>query len=296
MSMACLVDTTKCIGCRACQVACKEWNDLPPETPPGEGRTRSIENSSTFSSKTYTRVTFHEVLGTGGWLDRAVSVKRQCMHCLEPSCASACPVAALKKTPDGAVVYDGQRCMGCRYCMVACPFGVPTLEWDKPVPYIRKCTFCMDRRQDAPARWEVNGKPLEGETLERFRRAGQMPACAKVCPAGAITYGPRDQLLAEASQRIARQNVRGASWRYVEHIYGEKEVGGTSWLYISNVPFESLGFRTDLGDRPYPEYTKLALDAVPVAVIGVGLALGGVYWISQRRQALAQAAADDNEE
>ena len=297
MSRACLVDTTKCIGCRACQVACKEWNELPAEKTEFRGTGGGYENPPRYSAKTYTRITFHEILDAGGMLERSVFVKRQCMHCREPSCVSACPVSALKReSRTGAVVYDRNRCMGCRYCMMACPFNVPTLEWDKPVAYIKKCTFCADRLEEAPAEKKLNGKPLGGESLRRFQDGRRTPACAKACPTGAILFGDRDPLIAEASRRIAGQNVPQSPWRYVDHIYGLEEVGGTAWLYISNVPFEKLGFRTDLGRRPYPEYTSLALDAVPMAVLGIGAALGGAYWVSQRRIQLAKAAKIENAE
>lgn len=292
MSRACLVDTTKCIGCRACQVACKEWNDLPAEKTECRAESGGYENPPAYSAKTYTRITFHEVLNAGGVLERSVFVKRQCMHCTRPACVSACPVAALEKADQtGAVVYDGSRCMGCRYCMMACPFNVPTLEWDKPVPYIKKCTFCADRQEDPPANRRLNDKPLKGESLERFRDGQRTPACAQVCPTGAIAFGDRDGLIREAGRRIARQNVPQSPWRYVDHIYGLHEVGGTAWLYLSNVPFEKLGFRTDLGEHSYPEYTSPALDAVPIAVLGIGAALGGAYWISQRRNRLAKVAS-----
>ncbi len=290
MSKACLVDTTRCIGCRACQVACKQWNRLPDEKTKLQAQSGGYENPPALSSKTYTRITFHEIVNAGGALERCVFVKRQCMHCLEPSCVSACPVTALEKVKaTGAVIYRGDRCMGCRYCMMACPFNVPTLQWDRPVPYITKCTFCADRMEEPPPQKEVNSKPLEGESLGRFQEGQRTPACSKVCPTGAIKFGDRDELIAEARGRIAEQMRRRGTWQYVDHIYGEKEVGGTSWLYITNTPLEKLGFRMDLGERPYPEYTRLALDSVPAAVIAVGLAMGGAYWISKRKSEVANA-------
>ncbi len=295
MSKACLVDTTKCIGCRACQIACKEWNELSAERTKTGDAGATYENPPALSSKTYTRVTFHEVVGTGGGFERSVFVKKQCMHCVDPSCVSACPVAALKKVEEtGAVVYDAHRCMGCRYCMMACPFGVPTLEWERLAPHIKKCTFCADRQEDTLAgQLQVNDEPVQPATLKRFHAGQRKPACARVCPTGAIQFGARDELIAEAGKRIATRNALAApSWKYVDHIYGEKEVGGTSWLYISNVPFEQLGFRTDLGERPFPSYTSLALRAVPAAVIGVGAAMGGAYWFSQRMNKVAAAEQD----
>ena len=293
MSMACLLDTTRCIGCRACQVACKQWHDLPAEKTRCLGKDGGYENPTALSSVTYTRVTFHEIEGLGGQLERTAFVKRQCMHCLHPSCVSACPVTALLRTREGAVVYDAQKCMGCRYCMMACPFHVPTLEWDKLAPRITKCDFCIDRQHNELATTQLNGTPMEGETLQRFRAGQEMPVCAKVCPTDAIQFGDRDKLIAEAGQRIRAQNAARDSWRYIDHIYGEHEVGGTAWLYVSNVSFDKLGFRTDLGEKPYPEYTEEALDAIPLAVIGVGAAMGGVYWFVERRNRLATAASSE---
>ncbi len=295
MGRACLVDTTICTGCRACQVACKAWNDLPAEKTKFRSKGDGYENPPALSGRSYTRITFHEILDDGGNLDRSVFVKWQCMHCEEPACVSACPVAALQKVKGesgsaGAVVYDVEKCLGCRYCMLACPFNVPTFEWDKTVPKIQKCTFCADRLEAAePANPQVNDQPLAGESLERFEDTQRMPACAKACPTGAIEFGEREDLIAEARRRIEGKKKQRGSWQYVDHIYGEKEVGGTSWLYLANVPFDKLGFRMDLGERPYPEYTKLALDAVPPAVIGLGAALGAIHWISNRRAAAEEA-------
>lgn len=291
MSKGCLVDTTKCIGCRACQVACKQWNELPAEPTRCRGRGGGYENPPRLSSKTYTRITFHEILDEAGDLDSSVFAKRQCMHCAEPSCVSACPVAALEKlkdndgNPTGPVIYHGDKCMGCRYCMMACPFGVPTLQWDRLAPKIQKCTFCFDRQQEgSTGGTQVNDEPLTGDSLARFQQSGQTPACAKACPTQAIQFGEREELADLAWRRIG-----AAPDKYVRHVYGEKEVGGTAWMYISNVPFEKLGFPINLGQTPYPHYTSAALSVIPAAVIGVGAAMGGIYWIAKRRDELAKA-------
>ncbi|MBN2475180.1 MAG: 4Fe-4S dicluster domain-containing protein [Pirellulales bacterium] len=291
MSKGCLVDTTKCIGCRACQVACKQWNELPAEKTKCRGTGGGYENPPALSAKTHTRVTFHEVLDGEGNLDRSVFVKRQCMHCNDPSCVSACPVAALEKPknsagePTGPVIYDATKCMGCRYCMMACPFNVPTLQWDRLAPHIQKCTFCFDRQtQPAASDSWVNDRPLSGDSGARFQQSQQTPACVKACPTGALLFGERADLLDVAWRRIGAEPDK-----YVRHVYGEKEVGGTAWMYVSDVPFEQLGLRTDLGETPYPEFTKLALGAVPAAVITVGAAMGGAYWIAQRRNQVAMA-------
>ncbi len=300
MSKACLVDTTLCIGCRACQVACKQWNELPAEKTRFPSTGGDYENPPALSAKTYTKIAFHEILGAGGELDRSVFVKHQCMHCLEPACVACCPVAALERVKANGgggepVVYYPDKCIGCRYCMMACPFGVVTLEWDKVLPFIKKCTFCADRTQAAATAAEVNDEPLSGDSLSRFRDGERTPACAKACPTGAIEYGEREDLLAEARARIAARRKLHGAWQYVDHIYGEREVGGTDWLYLANVPFARLGFRMDLGERPYPEYTSLALDAIPPAVIGIGAVLGGVYWISNRRSELGKAEKSGGE-
>ncbi len=250
MAKAMLIDLNRCIGCRSCQVACKQWNDLPAETTRNQG---SYENPPRRSAKTWTTVTFNEVeIGDRfAW----VFAKRQCMHCQQPACAAACIVGALHKTPEGPVLYDDYKCIGCRYCTLACPFGVPTFEWDKPVPYIRKCTFCADRLEN-----------------------GEEPACAKACPTDAIQFGERNELL-----QIAHTRIEAHPERYVNYVYGENEVGGTSVLYISPVRFEKLGFPV-LGVEPIPRYAEVAMAGVPPAIVGVSLAMGGLYWIIKRRE------------
>ena len=158
MSVGLLFDSTRCIGCGACSAACKEANGLPL---PIESRTTA-----------YTWTVVEEA--------RGARVRRLCFHCVEPTCASVCPVSALHKTPEGPVVYDAARCIGCRYCIMACPFGVPKYQWDQPVPIVGKCILCADR--------VGHGLPT---------------ACASVCPTGATSFGDRDTLLREARRRIA---------------------------------------------------------------------------------------------
>jgi len=279
---ATLIDTTKCIGCRSCQVSCKAWNELPgvkTQLPVGN---LGLQNPTVLSSKTFVVITYHEIeddKAPGGL--RYVSAKRQCMHCDEPACASACPVTALHKTAEGPVVYDSKKCIGCRYCMWACPFGVPTVEWDKLAPAIRKCTGCYDRIGQPPPALR-NGHPLTADESKRFAAAHAIPACVKQCPAGALIYGEREDMLAEGKRRIA-----AAPARYVKHIYGEKEAGGTGALYLSSVPFRELGF-PEVGTESYPARSKVALSAVPPAVIAVGAALGGTYALARRRDEVAR--------
>jgi formate dehydrogenase iron-sulfur subunit len=283
MSRAILVDTTRCIGCRSCQVSCKQWNDLPAEKTEIEGTENGYQNPSVLSAKTFTVVTFHEVEDpeAPGGLKWAF-VKRQCMHCNEPACVSACPVTALQKTKEGPVVYDETRCLGCRYCLWACPFGVPTAEWDSLAPEIRKCTMCVERLRNLDAPAELDGKPLAPEAALRIAEGQAEPACVKACSTGALKFGERDRLLAEAWGRI-----HASPGKYFPHVYGEKEAGGTAYLYLAAVPFERLGFKTDLGERGYASYSIGAMKAVPPSVVGLGALLGGIYLLQKRKQAVA---------
>ncbi len=280
MSSACLVDMTACIGCRACQVACKSWNELPAESTCQSGHDGGYQNPLTLGPKTYTVVGFHELedaAAPGGL--RWIFSKRQCMHCVEPACAAACPATALEKQPSGPVTYDEAKCVGCRYCVLACPFDVPAAEWNTTTPRIRKCDFCAARLEGASV---PDGLPAEGATWAARRR---LPACVATCPTDALTFGPREELLAEAWRRI-----RARPGSYARHVYGEHEAGGTSWLYLSAVPFERLGFPTDLGNRPVPRDARRALEIVPAAVVGLGALLGGMAWIVARREARAAEA------
>lgn len=238
--VAMLYDSTKCIGCRACQNACKEWNGNPPQAGPD------------LSADTWTLIQMAKPEGS----DELAFLKRQCMHCLHPACVSACPVGALQQTEQGAVVYDPDRCIGCRYCMVACPFGVPKFEWEESLPYIRKCTFCIDRLED-----------------------GLEPACAAACPVGALVFGERESLIAEAEDRI-----RNNPDKYVDHVYGKEELGGTSMLYLSHVPFEELGLPT-LGSEPVTRLSEVvATYGTPSVALSVATLLGGLYYWFTRRE------------
>ena len=225
----CLVDTTRCVGCRKCEQACNQVNNLPPPSTDFDDR-RVFESPRRPDSRAFTVVNRY----CAGEVDERgqlnpTYVKVQCMHCLEPACASACPTGALTKTESGPVHYDVSKCIGCRYCMFACPFQIPAYEYHVALaPRVRKCSFCMDR--------------VVKENLQ--------PACAAICPEEAITFGRRDRLIEQAWQRI--DNDPG---KYVPKVYGGTEVGGTSWLYLSSVPFEKLGFQR-LPDRATPKTTE----------------------------------------
>jgi formate dehydrogenase iron-sulfur subunit len=240
---ALLIDIKRCIGCRACVGACKEVHGFPGE-----------DTETELSATAYTAMVDH---------DDETHVRKLCMHCVSPSCVSVCPVGALRKTAAGPVVYDSNNCLGCRYCMVACPFNVPRYEWSSAVPSVRKCDMCLQR-------------------VEK----GSLPACVEICPAEATVTGTREDLLAEAHRRI-REDPGG----YFQHVYGETEVGGTSVLFLSPVSFESLGFRQGLGDAPLPSLTWNVLEKIPGVVTVGGAALMAVYWITHRREEVALAAA-----
>ncbi|NNG00460.1 MAG: 4Fe-4S dicluster domain-containing protein [Desulfobacteraceae bacterium] len=252
---AVLHDISLCIGCRKCEDACNKVNDLPP--PKASFSDLSVlEASRRTDAYTYTVVNQKQTSGNA----KPVFFKNQCNHCLEPACASACFVQAFRKTDTGAVTYDETVCVGCRYCMVACPFEIPAYEYDKALtPRVTKCTMCYPRLID-----------------------GKLPGCVEACPAEALSFGKRDDLLA-----LARERIRKFPERYVNHVYGEHEMGGTSWLYLSNVPFDRIGMRMDLGTRPAGELTAGALGAVPIVVGLWPILLGGIYAVSKRKDKIA---------
>ena len=279
-----LIDIANCIGCRACQVACKQWNEKDGEETELEDQL-GFQNPATLSAKTYTLISFHELENAQkpGGLDSAF-VMRRCLHCLEPACVSACPTTALHRQADGPVSYDVDKCIGCRYCELACPWDVPTSEWNTLTPKISKCTHCADRAAQ-PVPIAFNGKPLSGDASKRFAASIATPACVKACPADALRYGTREEMLALAHKRISDRPDR-----YVDHVYGEKELGGTSVVYLSAVPFEKLGFPT-YGEKPFPAFTKAALGAVPPAVMALGALLSAAYAFFRKRvQAVADAS------
>ena len=236
----CLVDTTRCIGCRSCQVACKQSNGLKSDVTRFFAAAGGYQNPRQFSPRTFTYISYHELERAPGepqW----VFVKHQCMHCDELYCARVCPVDVFKKTADGVVDYRADECIGCGQCIGACPFRVPRIDYfNIGTPAMRKCGFCLGRQQAGIDEVQVDGQSLSGPRSESRRRSFQTPACAKTCPTGAIEFGNREELLAEAKRRIA-DNPQG----YVDQVYGETEAGGTGWLYLAAVPFERLGLPTE---------------------------------------------------
>ena len=256
-----LVDTTACIGCRRCEWACKEWNKLP-----NQKSLKEYEQDQTVFAKT--RRTHADVYTVVNRFEnprdpsRPIYVKKQCMHCYEPGCASSCFVKAFTKQSVGAVTYDASLCVGCRYCMAACPFDIPAYQYYNPfTPEVTKCTFCFDR----------------------ITKEGGVPACVGICPVETMTFGKRTDLI-----DLAHKKIRDNPSRYVNHVYGEGEVGGTSWLYLSSIPFNMIGFRMDLGTVPIPTLSKPFLSLVsPVFIVIPALAMG-FYSFKKRRDKLEE--------
>lgn len=261
-----LIDSTKCIGCRGCQVACKQWNDLPAEKTEFFGGP-GYQNPADLSASTYTLIKFHEVIENGK-LAEWTFWKKQCQHCLEPACSSACLVGALEKTKEGPVVWNENKCIGCRYCMIACPYSIPKFEWSKVIADIHKCTLCINRIAE-----------------------GLEPACAKTCPTDAILYGYRDELLA-----IAKKRLQENPDKYHQHIYGEEEVGGTCVLNISSIPLEEFGYPKNLSKEALGTKTATAMHAIPSVVIGLGAVLGATAIIANRKNQVAVSLEKESSE
>jgi len=250
---AILIDVTRCSGCEQCVLACVEANGLGPELA-AERSSRDRLSGRRLCS----------VAAVPGGAYARIS----CHHCLQPACVEACLVGALTKTAAGPVVYDADKCIGCRYCMLACPFGIPRYEWEQTRPFIRKCTMCSDRLAE-----------------------GGLPACVEACPHEALLFGERDALLAEAHRRI-----RDKPNTYVDHVYGEHEVGGTCVLYISHVRLDSLGWPEVVGTKAIPEYTWPVISKTPAVALTMAGCLSAVTWIVQRRMKIAREQVTESTE
>ncbi|MEK6754670.1 MAG: 4Fe-4S dicluster domain-containing protein [Bacteroidota bacterium] len=224
-----LIDATRCVGCRTCEEVCASAHGLPvPDT----------SDMSVFDKRREPTETQWTVVNRFETTAGELFAKKQCMHCVQPACASACLTKAMYKTENGPVIWREEKCMGCRFCMVSCPFDIPKFEYNSAVPKIQKCVMCWDQV-----------------------REGKKPVCVENCPAEALLFGKRKELL-----EIARSRIYSEPDKYVHHIYGEYEAGGTGVLYLSSVPFEQLGFNTDIGTTSYPELTTGFLYAVPIVL------------------------------
>lgn len=253
-----LIDLTRCTGCQSCASACQVANDRPETVAP----------PSNLSSDAYSYVS--TIARTADdEQSEPIYVKRQCMHCVHPACVSACTVGALKKTATGPVVYDASKCIGCRYCQYACPFGVPTYDWDNVLGLIHKCQMCAVRQQQ-----------------------GQAPACVAACPNGALRFGKRHELLAQAHAQIASNPER-----YLDHVYGESEAGGTSVLYLSAVSFATLGF-PELGTEPIPQQAEQVMERTPLIALGVATVATVLHRLTKEHEphdTLIAPPSDDRE-
>lgn len=248
--MGLLHDTTLCVGCRSCEFACNEANGLPPPKAP-------IDDKQVFEKTRRNDETLYTVVNRYDGIFR----KHQCMHCNEPCCASVCFVKAFEKTPEGPVLYDPEVCVGCRYCVFACPYNALAYEYDDPLtPRVVRCTMCYPRIKQ-----------------------GKNPACADACPTGAIRYGRREDLI-----KVAHERMRKYPGRYVNHIFGEHEYAGTSWLTLAGVEFEKLGLPKDLSTQPLPVLTTGFLSLAPLAAAIFPVLLGGFYVFTKRRAVRAE--------
>jgi len=232
-----LYDSTICIGCRGCERACAEAHNLP--APPDKTEPGIIRKTSENQ---------RNVINTYQTSKGEAYVRNQCMHCNDPACVAACLTKAMYKTKEGPVIWRGEKCMGCRYCMVSCPFDVPKFEYHSSNPKIQKCDMCYDRMVK-----------------------GEIPVCAETC-GDALIYGTRRELIAEARRRIALEPEK-----YVDVIYGEHVAGGTGYIYLSAVPFNELGFNLQLQNSSYPALTKGFLYSVPAVFVLLPTLLLGIH-------------------
>jgi len=263
-SLSILTDITKCTGCEKCVEACQMANRLPEEKP-----WRWVKQIDDLSSARWTTI---RALRQD---DETHYIRRQCRHCLDPECVSVCIVGALQKTPEGPVIYDKDICIGCRYCLIACPWEIPRYSWEDTVPFVQKCDLCY----------------------ERVVVDGKVPACVEACPTQATIFGDRDELLAEAHRRL-----RAEPDKYVQKVWGEKEVGGTSVLYISDVDLNLTDLEVGItSEESVPHRTTKILHQMPTVFVGMATVMGGLHWVIKRRQKLMgeqdatpQGPSDDN--
>lgn len=257
-SLGVLVDLTRCVGCRSCEAACNAEQNLPaPERPFTD---QSVFDQREHGQRRRTDETRYTVVNRYDIPEQEHPLfkKVQCNHCQEPACLTSCFVNAYTKTPEGAVIYNPDVCVGCRTCMVACPFNIPTFKYSSAFsPRIMKCIFCYDTRL----------------------KYGRPPACVEACPQDALTFGRRDDLI-----KIGRRRIEENKGQYEDHIYGEYEAGGTSWLYLSSVPFKQVGFNTDIPDEPILDSVKSFLAIVPMVLTIWPALFAGFHLLATRKE------------
>ncbi len=262
-----LYDSNLCIGCQACMVACKKANGMPVEHT---GPQKTWDNPIDLSSKTLNIIKMYR----DG--DKFAFVKRQCMHCLEPACAAACPVTALHKDEKtGIVTYDPSACIGCRYCEVACPYDIPKFDWNSPFPQIHKCQLCI-----------------------HLLKEGKYAACCHVCPTGASLFGPVEKLREEAQRRLlmkpgeyyefpvnhiesGKKLVHKAK-KYIQHIYGLNELGGSQCMILAGVEFEKLGLPALRKESYVSDLEGVSMGLYKYLIYPVA-ALGGLIYLVKKR-------------
>ena len=254
MPVGMLIDTTRCILCKLCETECHKFYDLKDE------RLEGTDTAPELDAYHYVALQAKEVQRNDR--TQVIGLSKRCLHCFNPACVSVCPVGALNKRANGAVVWDEHKCIGCRYCQNACPFDIPKFEWDVPWPKISKCIFCNEKRLET----------------------GGVPVCFDVCPTKAIRFGERADMIA-----LAHERIRNEPGKYFDYIYGEHEVGGTAVMYISSVDPHELGF-PEVEKEMYPEYTYEFLSKIPFEIGAIALFLAGTYLFRTRRSAGVKAA------
>ncbi|MEJ2689349.1 MAG: hydrogenase 2 operon protein HybA [Deltaproteobacteria bacterium] len=296
-----LYDATLCIGCKSCMVNCKKYNSMKGGAlDQGDGSIpyEHITPEKIYDAPTRLSAKSLEIIkayknGTGLHKDTLKDgfsfVKIHCMHCLEPACVAVCPVGALQKDPrTGAVFYQKDSCIGCRYCQMACPFGIPQFEWARTNPQIRKCQLCRHRFQE-----------------------GKYSACCEYCPTGASIFGPVKALREEAQRRLthpageeydfpvqrvdAKFTSKRPMSRYVNHLYGLHEAGGTQYMLLAGIPFQELGFNPNISDEAYPELTWAYIKKVPPLIAVLITAGVASYLLTRNRDANPEGKKTDQE-
>lgn len=279
-----LYDSTLCIGCKACVVACKRANDQPPDIAADQQSWNSgtWDSPQDISGKTLNVIKVYtngKKTQKDSEIDGYAFMKRHCLHCIDPSCVSVCPVSAMQKNPDtGIVTHNPKACIGCRYCVLGCPFAVPQFEYDTPFPQIHKCQFCY-----------------------HLQAAGKLPACCDVCPTGASLFGDVRDLREEAKRRLAakpgeiyhfprgklggdRPGHEAKIANYQNHFYGDKEVGGTQVIYLAGVSYDKLGLPTKVPNYSYATLSEGIQHTLYKGMMGPAALLGGLLLMAYRNR------------